>query len=427
MRELRALLFILCLAAAGGAAAVTIHVPAEQPTIQAGIDVAASGDTVMLADGSYRGDGNRDLDFHGRALVLRSAGGDPEACVIDCEGSEGEPHRGIRFHAAARGEQAVEGIGIVNGWAFQDHYEGGGGVSCEAGASPVFRNCRFENNRGTALFSHSGDGATLIDCRFVGNVGRNGGGVCAVVGYFHLVRCEFVGNEAELAGGGLHGHAANFEFEDCLFRENIAAVGAAIDMIYGCDALFTRCRVDENVSQSSFWNCTVNLHGMVTAEFVDCTFAENASDGGYVLVTSKTSHGTLRGCTFWGNSVPNGTIVFLGESDGRVENTVIAGSPAGRALYVATVLSLTCTNLHGNAGGDWVDGLESYLGVDGNISQDPMFCNPAAGEFTLHALSPCAPHSPPNPECDLIGAWPVACDQTPAANISWSAVKALYP
>jgi hypothetical protein len=43
--------------------AVTINVPGDLPTIQAGIDAASDGDMVMVADGNHKGIGNKNLDF----------------------------------------------------------------------------------------------------------------------------------------------------------------------------------------------------------------------------------------------------------------------------------------------------------------------------------------------------------------------------
>lgn len=57
------------------AGAATIRVPDHQPTIQAGIDAAMNGDTVLVADGLWIGEGNRDLDFGGKAIVVRSQSG----------------------------------------------------------------------------------------------------------------------------------------------------------------------------------------------------------------------------------------------------------------------------------------------------------------------------------------------------------------
>jgi hypothetical protein len=112
-----------------------------------------------------------------------------------------------------------------------------------------------------------------------------------------------------------------------------------------------------------------------------------------------------------------------------IENTVIAFSSSGGAICCTTERDapvLTCCDLYGNSGGDWVDCVEDQYGINGNISEEPLFCDPENGDFTLQDCSPCAPFSLPNPECDLIGAWPVGCGGTPTARSTWGAVKVLF-
>src|SRR5258708_28288076 len=50
-------------------AANTIHVPADQPTIQAGINVAKNGDTVLVSPGTYY----ENINFLGKRITVKSA------------------------------------------------------------------------------------------------------------------------------------------------------------------------------------------------------------------------------------------------------------------------------------------------------------------------------------------------------------------
>ncbi len=101
-------------------------------TIQVGIDAGVNGDTVIVADGIYKGAGNKNLDFGGRAIRLRSETG-PAACVINCE----HVGRGFYFHNGETAAAVLEGFTIRNGntviW-------NGGAIRCVS-ASPTILKC----------------------------------------------------------------------------------------------------------------------------------------------------------------------------------------------------------------------------------------------------------------------------------------------
>jgi hypothetical protein len=209
------------LLAQGSAAAATIHVPADQPTIQAGIDAALFyGDVVEVADGTYTGPGNRDLilDKH---ITVRSASGDPSHCVIDAQGAgRGFAVSGVVSAARAEGSPSP---GAPAGW--------GGGMSCD-NASPTVVNCRFVANAanvvgGGALSLENGSSPTVTGCVFAGNTtnGYDGGAaVWNAGGAPAFLNCTFSGNHTS----------------------GIGVVGGAMRNMGGGDPVLTNCTLSAN-------------------------------------------------------------------------------------------------------------------------------------------------------------------------------------
>ncbi len=177
--------------------------------IQDGIDASASGDEVVVADGTYTGDGNRDLDYGGRNITLRSASGDPSLCVIDCQGSAANPHRWFYFHSGETNAAVVDGFTITNGYIPAEAPGIHGGAFLCWDASATINNCRFTNNfvasTGGAVMCILSSSATITNCQFLNNeqgIFANGGGAITLHGVTDalVANCVITGNTS--AGGG---------------------------------------------------------------------------------------------------------------------------------------------------------------------------------------------------------------------------------
>jgi predicted outer membrane repeat protein len=156
MRRVAIISSIILTLAVGSAWARTWNVypggTGDAPTIQAAIDSSAAGDTVLAGPGTYEGVGNRDIDFAGKAIVVMSSSG-AAVTIIDCAGSEAEPHRGFYFHSGEDTTSVLRGFTITNG-SVADR---GGAIRC-IGASP-----RIVDDVVTANFARGGGGGIYCE------------------------------------------------------------------------------------------------------------------------------------------------------------------------------------------------------------------------------------------------------------------------
>ena len=78
-------------------------------TIQKGINEVSNGDIVCVMDGIYIGEGNRDISFEGKEITVESQNG-PQNCIIDCQGSESNPHIAFVFDKKESLDTILEGF-----------------------------------------------------------------------------------------------------------------------------------------------------------------------------------------------------------------------------------------------------------------------------------------------------------------------------
>jgi len=362
----------------GAVSADTIHVNAEgtgqYATVQAAIDAAVDSDVIELAPGTYRGLGNRDLTYGGKAITIRSETDSPETCVIDCEGTEAEPHRGFIFASGETRAAALQGVTITHGWS-----DGGGGILIESGSSPTVRLCVITGN--TAEYPGNGYGGG-IDC--------SGGAL--------IDGCFITDNVAGNRGGGISTHnAEGAQIVDCTILRNRAEDGGGVHCRE--NAAITRCLIADN---EAAWG-----------------------DGWGGGISCRNHSSVISHCTLAGNSaIEGGAIAFYsGATD--VQYCVIATSLAGGAFAIVGGTSpspeVLCTDIFGNIGGAGDTLLPGMIDGGGLIFLDPKFCAPDRGDYTVDVESPCLSH-----ECGQMGAFGAGCDILPVEETTWGAIKARY-
>lgn len=442
--------------------------------IQDALDAASDGDTVLVMPGTYTGTGNIYIDFGGTDCVLMSSGG-AQSVTIDCASAG----RALTFQSGETSACVVEGFTITNGLQY---YGGamyfihsaptirdcvmtgntasilGGAVICTSVSSPTFTGCTFSNNEailGGAAYCEYDISPSFEDCDFFGNTATDGGGAVwvgdngssptfvgcsfewnSVTGDFMdggamyitngssptFFDCSFTDNSAPGRGGAIESDECSPVFTVCTFARNSADGGGAVDMYGSSSASFDRCWFAYNTV--TYEGGAVYSSGGSVPTFTECMIIENtAGYSGGAMYFNDLSTPELTGCTFYANSAPEGSGIWC-DDNFTLTNSIIAFGVSGEAVYCdGDPPYPSCSDIYGNAGGDWIGCLSGLDLVDNNLSADPLFCDAPSGDLSLDVASPCAAANAP--ACGLIGAGDVDCD-SPVKAESWGAIKAMY-
>jgi hypothetical protein len=175
----------------------------QYATIQLAVAASVTGDIVELGDGTYRGNGNRDVDYGGKRITIRSRSQDPARCIIDCQGDQANQHFGFKFGSGCNRQSVLEYVTVAHGC-----HTMGGGIYIESGDCTV-RGCVLRENTslGEGGGLHVWGGSALVErCQFLANVCELGAGAAVSLGGASPAvfdHCVFSGNHGATEGGGV--------------------------------------------------------------------------------------------------------------------------------------------------------------------------------------------------------------------------------
>ena len=400
----------------------TIHVPGDFATIQEAIDYARDGEIVEVAPGTYRGDGNRDIDFRGKAITLRSSDG-PDRTTIDCSGSGSEGHRGFYFHGGEGSDSVLRGFTIVGAtvpgsnvpsdsgsWSSSSVNPVGGGIYCEF-SSPsivdcVIKRCATELGGGIGVVSGS---PTIIDCVIedcrAGGVGPaesggRGAGIGLIrdsdvtilhsqikdnSGYYNslgagvycwrssafFAHCDISNNTAQgnVQGGGAYcgGSSARIEFQNCVISNNTAEIGAGICAGSSGDntnerVIITNCTIAHNSLSGDHWSASSTGGGIhsVSSNITIRSSIVWYNDGAPVMLIGPASNSpVLYSCIEGG---------YPGQ--GNTDSDPLFASSGGSDYHLQSVFGRY------EPSGGWVMDSKYSPCIDAGDPQDPLGAEP---------------------------------------------------
>ena len=429
------ILLVISTLSACPAFAATIYVPADQPTIQAGIDAAVDLDLVFVASGTYF----EKIDFQGKTITVQSEAGS-SATTISLSGCEYV----VRFASGETQEAVLDGFTIMNGytpWGFgggiychsssptianctitQNYaFFAGGGIYCHS-SSPTITNCMITQNStdyGGAGISCSNSSPTIESCTISENrasgYGLYGGGIsCLGDSSPRITNCVIVNNNAEQSGGGIYcggpspvvsgcvtsdvGYGGILQetssptITHCTISGNNASLGGGIYCFFSSPTI-ENCQIVGNIARSGG-----GIYGHDTAAIIkNCIIAGNSADHYGGGIRSVYSYPSIINCTITGNSASQGGGIFCSrpheDMSPRIYNSILWGDSAseGPEIWIAEsgyvpTLTISFSDIQGGLEGvyneyGWLDWGE------GNIDEAPLFIGPT--DYHLSSGSSC--------------------------------------
>jgi hypothetical protein len=246
--------------------ATIINIPADQPTIQEGIDVSADSDTVLVQPGTYV----ENIDYNGKNIIVASLFLTTQdityisSTIIDGN-QEGSV---VAFSYSPTALPILDGFTIRNGQSYN-----GGGVCC-IHTSSILRNLIVENNFASEGTWNQGGGIYIDDASVIlqnveiinniatGGTWNLGGGIyCTnseLIMHNVLIAGNTVSNGSWRNGGGIHiGYSSVVDVYNTTITDNSAYYGGGIECGTSSDLMLCNCIIWDNSGGSINGSATV--------------------------------------------------------------------------------------------------------------------------------------------------------------------------
>ena len=361
MRQSNVLVAVVVVLIGGTADATDRLVPQQYPTIQAAIDAAVDGDTVVVQPGIYTSTHpGWVVDTKGKQLTLTSVDPNDELIVASTVIDGQYQRRGVSCHSGETILTVIRGFTIRNGYTVPYDYNNSGAITYDEafGGNMSVRYCSVRVVKCNLL---NGLGYN----QYIGNAAAGyGSGIAMLSSSSIMEGCRFAGN----TGGVVQCVVTCFwgapTLTDCVITDN-QGYGVFAGQA-GLRLTMTRCQVLGNTGSGVVVNYANNYESILT----DCVIAGNDSTG----VSAYLSKVSLHGCSVHDNV------------GGYSVNTSFPGT-------IAT--SQICGNAQFQVSGNWVDG-------GANLISD--LCQDSDGDGVLDGSDNCP--TTPNPiqeDCNADG------------------------
>jgi len=351
----------------------TIHVPSNHSTIQGAIDAALSGDTVVVAPGTYV----ENIDFKGKAITVKSSGG-VDLTVID-GGDPPDPDFGsvVTFNNGEGADSVLEGFKLINGTATDFEFDPGftrycgGGILCSSSSPTLVSIIITENwsqHDGGGIYCHYSS-PTITDTSIIGNTadeysGGSGGGIYCDHASPKITDTMIIGN-ASHSGGGIRCYYSSPTITNTTISENTANSAGGISCCQSSPTI-TDTTISDNTAEEGEgggMGCWNNSSPTIT----NCTIIGNRADqdsnglkgeGGGIYCSYNNSSPTIANTTITDNvaATEGGGICFERECSPILMNTTITGNTAkrGGGIYCYKIsappssIAITNSTISGN-------------------------------------------------------------------------------